>query len=190
MEAYNHLRSNGELSERQYNVLQWLHEYNQNHENKPTARELHEWLAVDKANEKAQLGGPNYIKPRITELKEDNYITEAGKRECRVTERKAYTLRVVGAQEKLGDNKTPVFVNKDGDEYIFDPDSEPGGPVDSTEQPRFNTGPGDEEDSRMKQEVIVPESEIEKQEENCETTDQDESSSKNNLLFDKGEVVQ
>ena len=121
MEAFKELRDSGELSEREYNVLEWLSEYNESHEDNATARELHNWLAVDQANEKAQLGGPNFVKPRLTELKEEGFVEEGEKRECSVTERKAYTLKVVGKQESVVEEEDGFFVDENGQRYVFNP---------------------------------------------------------------------
>lgn len=127
MEAFQELRDSGELSERQYNVLDWLHEYNECHEKNGTARELHNWLAVDQANEKAQLGGPNFVKPRLTELKEKGFVEETEKRECSVTGRKAYELKVVGRQETVVEEEDGFFVDEDGDRYVFNPNESDSG---------------------------------------------------------------
>lgn len=114
IEAYRDLKESGELSDRQFEVLEYLAEYQEEREEDPTARELHDWLATDKALEEAQLGGPNYVKPRLTELKEMGYVEETGKRECSVTGRKAATLLVVSHPDDAEDDV----------EYIFDPDSD------------------------------------------------------------------
>lgn len=122
MDAYRQLREDGELGNRQYQVLTWLAEYIEEKGENPTARELFNWLAVEKGIGEVQLGGPNYVKPRITELKEMGYVEELGKKECGVTERKAYKLDVVDPSQKNveGDD---VYVDEDGQAYVFNPNS-------------------------------------------------------------------
>lgn len=134
VEAYRKLRDSGELSERQYNVLEWLSEYNESHEENATARELHQWLAVDQANEKAQLGGPNFVKPRITELKEKGFVEEGEKRECSVTGRKAYELKIVGRQQTVVEDEDDFFVDADGQKYVFNPNESDTGEASVSDQ--------------------------------------------------------
>ena len=156
VEAYKELRDSGELSDRQYNVLEWLSEYNESHEDSATARELHQWLAVDQANEKAQLGGPNFVKPRITELKEKGFIEEDEKRECSVTGRKAYELKVVARQETIVEDEDDFYVDDDGNRYIFNPNKDPGVGTESSSSEVLSSTPSpeDEKDEDDSQQVL------------------------------------
>lgn len=125
MDAIKHLRESGKISEREEDVLEWVDEYNDLHDKDGTAREIHEWLAVDKGNEEAQLNGPNYIKPRITELKDKGYIEEGEKRECSVTGRKAYEIKTAAKQETVVDEEDDIYIDENGNRYIFDPTEDP-----------------------------------------------------------------
>jgi len=167
MEAYQELRENGKISEREQDVLEWVDEYNDLHDKDGTAREIHEWLAVDKGNEEAQLNGPNYIKPRITELKDKGYIEEGEKRECSVTGRKAYEIKTVAKQETVVDEEDDIYIDENGNRYVFDP----------TE---------DEEDGDEKSESRK---ELEKLAGVDEEEDEEDGGEKQEILFEDGEVV-
>lgn len=177
VEAFKELRDSGELSEREYNVLEWLSEYNESHEECATARELHQWLAVDQANEKAQLGGPNFVKPRLTELKEEGFVEEGEKRECSVTERKAYTLKVVGRQEAVVDEEDAFFVDEDGQRYVFDPTESDSDELVSDQASNDAKESGSETDENKHSNP------------QDDTGVEDESEADQKLLFDSGEVV-
>jgi hypothetical protein len=177
MDAYKHLRESGKISEREQDVLQWVDEYNQEHNKNGTAREIHEWLAVDKGNEEAQLNGPNYIKPRITELKDRGYIEEGEKRECSVTGRKAYEIKTVAKQETVVKEEDDIYVDEDGNHYVFNP----------------NTDPDQEDDESS--ESLVSNTDVDEDSETCSTTDEDkvddevDSESTQTVLMQDGEVV-
>lgn len=172
VDAYQILRDEGILGNRQHQVLTWLAEYIEEKGACPTARELFQWLAVDKAIEEVQLGGPNYVKPRITELKEIGYVEEKGKKECSVTERKAYKLDVVNPAQKNveGDD---VYVDEDGQAYVFDPESEPGDPIKEkgSKSPNRIRDSGEESPTQVRD------------------LDDEGKESKQKVLFENGEVV-
>jgi len=164
VERYREMKESGELSEDQESVFEWLLEYLEGHEDPPTRRELHQWLAVDKGNSRAQLEGPNLVKPRITELKDEHeLVEEKEKRECSVTGKKAYAVVPTEYQSSLSTDSGEEdggLVEVDGEEYIFDPRSDPVVDVDDGSQdPSRNEDSDGSEDEEQK------------------------------LLFDKGEVV-
>jgi len=182
MDAYKHLRESGKISEREQDVLQWVDEYNEEHDKDGTAREIHEWLAVDKGNEEAQLNGPNYIKPRITELKDRGYIEEGEKRECSVTGRKAYEIKTVAKQETVAEEEDDIYVDEDGNHYVFNP----------------NTDPDQEDDENSEDtgsESLVSNQAVDGDSANCSITDEDmeddedDSGSTQTVLMQDGEVV-
>jgi len=182
MDAYKHLRESGKISEREEDVLQWVDEYNKEHDKDGTAREIHEWLAVDKGNEEAQLNGPNYIKPRITELKDRGYIEEGEKRECSVTGRKAYEIKTVAKQETVAEEEDDIYVDENGNHYVFNP----------------NTDPDQEDDENSEDtgsESLVSNQAVDRDSENGSTTDEDmeddedDSGSTQTVLMQDGEVV-
>lgn len=173
MEAYRRLRDSGDLSERQYNVLEWIEEYNEEHDKNGTAREIHAWLAGQKGHEEAQLNGPNYIKPRITELKEEGYVEEGEKRECSQTGRKAYELKVAGKQETVVEEKDDIYIDEDGNKYLFNPNEDPAKDNDTEEK----------SESRKELEKLAGVDQDEDQEE------EDDTDSNQTLLMEDGEVV-
>jgi hypothetical protein len=164
VERFREMRESGELSDDQEQVFEWLLEYLEGHENPPTSRELHQWLAVDKGNSRAQLEGPNLVKPRLTELKEKGLVEEEEKRECSVTGNKAYSLVPTEYQSSLStgsSEESDDLVEVDGQKYVFDPREDPA--VDVDEDPE-----ADEDD---------------------QVDEEDGSEEEQKLLFDKGEVV-
>ena len=89
LRAYYELVNSGKLTQRHKDVFEWLEKYGP-----CTARELHTHAIEDENVIEADLGGPNYVKPRLTELKQMNAIVENGKRECSVTGKLVYELEV------------------------------------------------------------------------------------------------
>lgn len=174
LDAIKHLRESGKISEREEDVLQWVDEYNEENDKNGTAREIHEWLAVDKGNEEAQLNGPNYIKPRITELKDKGYIEEGEKRECSVTGRKAYEIKTVAKQETLEEEEDDIYIDEEGNRYLFNPNEDP---VKDNEE-------DEKSESRKELEKLVGVDEDEDQEDG-----EDDDDSNQSLLMEDGEVV-
>jgi hypothetical protein len=168
MDAIKHLRESGKISEREQDVLNWVEEYNDHHEENGTAREIHAWLAGQKGNEEAQLNGPNYIKPRLTELKDKGYIEEGEKRECSVTGRKAYELKIAGKQETLVEEEDDYYIDEDGNRYIFDPTEDPeddsGGKSEGRKELEKLAGVDEdedhEEDDEEKQTLLMQDGEV------------------------------
>lgn len=123
------MKENGELSDDQDQVFEWLLEYLEEHDEEPTRRELHQWLAVEKANSRAQLEGPNLVKPRITELKDEHdLVEEKDKRECDVTGNQARPVAPKEYQSSLSsedDGEESETVEVDGEEYVFEPEKNP-----------------------------------------------------------------
>jgi hypothetical protein len=157
------MKESGELRGDQESVFEWLLEYVEGHEDPPTRRELHQWLAVDKGNSRAQLEGPNLVKPRLTELKEKDLVEENEKRECSVTGKKARPVVPTEYQSSLSTDSSEEdgdLVEVDGEKYVFDPRSDPAVDVDdgSQESPRNEDSDGSEHEEQK-------------------------------ILFDKGEVV-
>ena len=87
--AYQTLKESGELGERQQLAFQLVKKYGPS-----TTRELHKKLIVEEGVQEASLEGPNYIQPRLNELREMGLIEEINRRECSVTGRQAMVLAV------------------------------------------------------------------------------------------------
>ena len=92
MAAYHALKESGELSERQQLAFQLVTKYGP-----ATTRELHKRLIVDEGVQEAALEGPNYIQPRLHELREMGLVEEVDRRKCSVTDKQAMVLAVADA---------------------------------------------------------------------------------------------
>jgi len=66
--AYYELKEEGKISERQELALMTVRKFYEEYDYWPTAKEVHVFLAIEEQNKMAQIEGPNFIKPRITEL--------------------------------------------------------------------------------------------------------------------------
>jgi len=72
IEAYHELKQEGKLTERQQLAFETIRDFYEEKGYWPTPKEVHTFLALEKAHALAQFEGPNYVKPRITELIVDN----------------------------------------------------------------------------------------------------------------------
>lgn len=66
--AYHELKAEGKITGRQALAFETIQEFYEEKGYWPTPKEVHAFLAVEKAHELAQFEGPNMVKPRITEL--------------------------------------------------------------------------------------------------------------------------
>lgn len=80
IDAYARLKDSGKLNERQEKVYEWLEKYGP-----CTSRELHMKIVEYEGVSEAAIEGPNYVKPRLSELKDEEAIETCGKRKCSVT---------------------------------------------------------------------------------------------------------
>lgn len=89
LNAYQELQQSGTLTSRQEKVHEWMEKYGP-----CTTRELHKKVVLYEDEPAAAVEGPNYVQPRVTELKEYGTIREVGSRECSVTGITATVLNV------------------------------------------------------------------------------------------------
>ena len=70
-QAFHELKQEGKITGRQELAFETIREFYEEKEYWPTPKEVHAFLAIEKAHELAQFEGPNLVKPRISELLED-----------------------------------------------------------------------------------------------------------------------
>lgn len=66
--AYHELKDEGKITPRQDVAFKNIREFYEEKGYWPTPKEVHTFLALEKADAIAQFEGPNYVKPRITEM--------------------------------------------------------------------------------------------------------------------------
>jgi len=66
--AYHELKEEGKITPRQDVAFKNIREFYEEKGYWPTPKEVHTFLALEKADAIAQFEGPNYVKPRITEM--------------------------------------------------------------------------------------------------------------------------